>query len=217
MFQRILLIPRNSKLLSGGPVIWLSSRVWGLFCIVVLFSLTGCFRQRPEDVFANSHYIYERAEIRYSLVRDSLSDQELLENIRLIAGDRSLSFGSGLWESLCGNEYLVTSQGAPLHKALYFIERDSAELEGTLAQLERFGYFNRPIYQKIQGLRLTLLKIARFIRAQKEFSTEAQYIEDRRVQKAQLAEQTEQTRLLRNLQDSNSKKQVKVDELHIHL
>lgn len=169
--------------------------------VVVIFSFIGmgCFHHKPEDVMGHAHQLYETTIYRYSDIIDSCNDDHAVEQLRLLGHERALSFGSALWQSLWGNDHLVNSRGVPLHKSVYFIESDIEDLESILHKLEQFGLFPKPIYAKIQELRLELMNLLRLVKAQKEYSEESQYIEQRHFQKAQYAQQQKQTELLRDI------------------
>lgn len=177
--------------------------------LIGLMLLAACGHQSPEQIFFNAHGLFERLEFRYENILSADSDQERLDAIRLYASGRSLSFGSGMWESFCGNDYLICSEGAPLHKGAFLCEQDIQDIDATLSKLERYGYFDRPLYKQLQKMRGKILTVVRFVKGVKAYVEESQFIEDRRLKKAQLAHEQEQTRLLREMRDDAREKQYK--------
>ncbi len=190
---------------------------------IMLLLATSCARQTPEDVLRNACQDYDTLIFRYETLLHADTDVEIIEQARLLAIDNSLSFGSALWESFVGNDYVVNSSASPLHKALYFIDRDIRNLEAISYKLERRGLFNRPIYEKIGNLRRRLCTIARIIQAHKTYIEESQFIAQQRVNKSQLYEQQKQTNLLQEIAHNQREEKkiqtrnVKVESYNIYV
>ena len=177
--------------------------------ITLLITLTSCCRQTNEDVIADAYHHYNIMRMRYEEMLIAQDDIEIIEQARLFGLNQNLSFGSSLWESLCGNDHLVCSQGAPLHRAVYFIQRDIKQLEQHAHNFERRGLFNRPLYENLCQLRRNLCSIVCLLQAQKAYSQESQFIEQQQVQKNQLYEQKRQTNLLNQLVEKDDYKKHK--------
>lgn len=175
----------------------------------ILLALTACGRQSNEDIITDAYHDYQIMLMRYEDLLLAVDDRDIIEQTRLLGLNQSLSFGSSLWESFCGNDYLVVSSGAPLHKAVYFISRDINLLEKYVYNFERRGLFNKPLYEKIVKLRRNLCEIIALLQSQKDYSQESQFIEQQQVQKSQLHEQRKQTNLLGQLVEKDDSKKYK--------
>ena len=171
-----------------------------LFIAIIL--TTSCMHRSTEDIFADAYNDFFVIVRRYHTFLE-LSDAELVEEARLLARNNNLPTASFLWQTMLGNDHVTTSQGAPLHKAVYLMQKDIDLLDHNIHLFERRGLFDRRLYAHMRDLRRDLLLWQRIIEKQKSFSQEAQFIEGQRLQKTQLYEQQKQTRLLEEMNKSS--------------
>jgi len=177
-----------------------------LSLLILAFLLPACGRRSDHDIIRDVHEDYDLLSSRYAEVLDALDQgyaEDITEAVRLVGIDYQLSFGQSLWASLLGNSHLAYSEGSPLHRALYFVEKDAIALGKHAQRLGRCVLFNTlHIATKIEQLRYALGEAMRIVQAQKAYTQEAQFIESRRVQQAQLAQARNQTELLRDMADN---------------
>lgn len=170
------------------------------FC---LMSFIGCARQTPEHIFSQALRVQQELSWRYTPVFSQSDKDMALSELRNISSHYSLSFGSMLWNDILGNDHLTRTESAPLHKAVYMLESDIQEIDAMLQKLERYGFFQNSMYTNLVTIKRELLSLMRLVKGQPEYVTESQYIETRRMQKAQLHEQREQTELLRDMRNQS--------------
>ncbi|MFA6066335.1 MAG: hypothetical protein WC707_04120 [Candidatus Babeliaceae bacterium] len=172
---------------------------------VVLLTMTSCMHRTTEDVFSVAYNDYMHLNSRYYAFLQA-DDATIAEEARLVARDCDVPLSAYLWESFVGNDHLTASQGAPLHKAVYIMQRDSNLLDSHIRRFEQRGLFDRPLYNKLRDFRHDLLVWMRIVEKQKTFSQESQFIEQQRIQKNQLYEQKKQTQLLEDIARDKPKK-----------
>jgi hypothetical protein len=172
-----------------------------LSCIMVssLVVVGGCMHHTDEDVVGSACQTHRILSIRYQDLMEAQDEAAIVEKSRLLSMDTTLSFGSAVWQSMIGNEHLAFSNGAPLHRALYFIESDIRVLEGHAHKLGRRLLDSNPIYGQLDTLRQRLCLAARIIKSQKSYVDEAQFVEEQRVAKSTLYESKKQTALLQDI------------------
>lgn len=190
--------------------------------LALLPLLAGCGHRSDNEVIMDAHYDYQSLNMRYAdvlAVIDTDDCAAITEAVRLVGVDYSLSFGQSLWASFCGDSHLVYSEGSPLHRALYFVQKDINLLAKHTQSLERRVLFNVPIYERINQLRRALCTAARIVQSQKAYTQESQFIESSRLQKAQLSESREQTALLQDMAYDHARRpqHVTVQEKNIYV
>ncbi len=169
-----------------------------------LLILSGCGQLSDTDILCEAENEVSVLSMRYrDMIRAYSSDKDLVEESRLLGSRSGLGFWEGLGQSLIGNEHLVVSEGAPLHKAEYIIKNDIRKLERHAHALESRLLSSRPVYDKVINLRRVLLEILPVLAKQKTYVNESQFIEQQRVAKdqrrlaeSQLYESRRQTKLL---------------------
>ena len=165
--------------------------------IPAILILPGCGQLSDSEILYNAENEYSIMSMRYrDIIKAYSDDKDLVEEARLVGSRSGLGFGEGMWQSFIGNEHLVVSEGAPLHRAEYIVKNDIRKLERHAHALEARLLSNRQIYDKIINLRRMLLEVLSVLSKQKTYVNESQFIEQQRVAKSQLYEQQRQTNLL---------------------
>jgi hypothetical protein len=154
------------------------------FNVIFLVLLASCGHRTDGDVLARAYTDYCLLDRRYEGVSLALGDNDaVVQKIRLLGVDYNLSFGDSLWSSFVGNDHLVHSEGTPLHRALYLINRDIDCLAYHAQQLERRALCVQPVYEKLNELRRVLCSVMRVAQAHATYSEESQFIESQRTQR----------------------------------
>ena len=172
---------------------------------ILLLILSGCGQLSDSEVLYNYEMEYAILKDRYQdMIFAFNNDKDLVEQSRLLGARSSLGFGQSLWQSFIGNEHLVYSEGAPLHRAEFIIKNDIKNLERHAHILESRLLSHRTVYDKIISLRRVLLEILPVLKMQKTYVSESQFIEQQRavryqqqIANEQLRESRKQTKLLK--------------------
>lgn len=174
-----------------------STTMIGLFGIIV--SLSACYRLTDGEVITRAHGMYEAIKNRYYDLCAANNPAEFEQQACILASTMQMGFGDVIWTGMTGRDYLTNSNGAPLHRAVFFINKDIQEIEGYLCQLECRLLSSMPLYYKLKELHRDLCALSRTLQAHTHYVEEAQFIEQQKVQGRQLRESERQTQLLKDM------------------
>lgn len=163
---------------------------------VITFLVSGCGKLSDQEVLFYAKEDYHKLSERYNGIIENFSnDKDLAEAARQIGA----SYCAGFWDSLFSWDGSLRSDGAPLHKAVFVLSKDSSILTRHINSLEARAISYKPIYENLKALRKILFKTNAIIQADKNYAQESQFLEQKAIAQSQYAESSRQTRLLQEI------------------
>lgn len=175
--------------------------------LFLLIFLPSCLFRSHQQVVTDSYDHLTSIGITYKSLITSLDHEEMISyHARILGCNYAATLKESLYSMLYLNTYGV-SAATPLHSCAVRLERDLNCLRNDKHALEKRSLHYNSVHRKIERLVGQLLYALCLIRTQQEYIQEEQFLANEKLQKIQIAQAQQQTRLLQELVDKENKKQ----------
>jgi hypothetical protein len=170
-----------------------------IFVVLISLIVPGCFHQTDDEVISDACAVSNDINSRYREILNAPDDESILEFAYHYGSSNRVGGFAGMWNDYVGKDYLTKAGGAPLHRAAYFIEGDTYEINRHLGYLESRMLSSLTLHQKLRTLSKNLNYALHVIKVSPVFAEESRYIEKRKLQQQQLEESRKQNQLLNEI------------------